>query len=101
MIAPPLVRESRALDREVCRLRSVAREQDLLGRLGVDERGHLLARFCQRVARHQPKLMQGRSASERLREEGAHRLECLGQEWRGGLVIEIDLRHGWKVKRIT
>ena len=83
---------SGAFEGEVVRLRAAGREDDL-ARLGVEARRHALVCLVEGGPRLSPERVRAGRVAELLREEGQHRVECLGPERRRRGVVEVD-RHG-------
>ena len=93
MFAAALIGVCGAFDRKVCRFGTAGREDDVFQRLGVDQRGDPFACALERVAGQHPMMMQGGCAAKNFRGPCMHRVEDLGQNRRGSLMVEVDLAH--------
>src|SRR3989442_11423850 len=93
VIVSALVGVCGAFDGEVRRFSAARSENDLIRRLGVDQRGDLRARARERVARAEAELMQRRWTAASLAEKRPHRLEDLRQNRRGRLMIKKNAAH--------
>lgn len=82
------------LDGEVGRFRAVRGEEDLVRATRVDQSSHLFPGMLQSIANPESVFVEGGRVPEPFGEERLHGLEGFGQEWRGRLVIEIDVTHG-------
>ena len=67
--------------------------EDDLGGAASQQRRYRLPRTLDRRPRLLSVMMDGRRVAEVLPEVGLHRLKDLGQDRRGGVIVEIDAAH--------